>query len=292
MKQPPTSNSFLISSLLPIWPLLQIPMRSIVQKVCPRSIPRTLGQYANSVSLTLRTKLLHRVLLHLMVHLGSGHFIWCPVRYRQHHRTCRPCVSFWSYGRARNNWTRVSNGTWWMGTSAAAVTYPDGESGGSFLSIWINSILYLEVSRHPLAIDSSDGVLIRCRVYLSRFIVCLLPTHSLRRIHWLVCSGCDGGRGQPHSCSSVASHVVWEDTSHREVDLFDLDHRTLPIPILTLGSSGWFEQLGEGIIGLTKTIIKIETFDLRFTSADIGSIISAVLVIVRTPTYWILKQIY
>ncbi|CRL25099.1 unnamed protein product [Penicillium camemberti] len=37
--------------------------------------------------------------------------------------------------------------------------------------------------------------------------------------------------------------------------------------------------LGEGIIGLTKTIIKIETFDLRFTSADIGSIISAVLVI-------------
>ncbi|OGE50093.1 hypothetical protein PENARI_c018G07872 [Penicillium arizonense] len=37
--------------------------------------------------------------------------------------------------------------------------------------------------------------------------------------------------------------------------------------------------LGEGIIGLTKTIVKIETFDLKFTAADIGSIISAVLVI-------------
>ncbi|KAJ5970806.1 uncharacterized protein N7479_000724 [Penicillium vulpinum] len=37
--------------------------------------------------------------------------------------------------------------------------------------------------------------------------------------------------------------------------------------------------LGEGIIGLTKTIIEIESFDLKFTSADIGSIISAVLVI-------------
>ncbi|KAL2829506.1 bacterial low temperature requirement A protein-domain-containing protein [Aspergillus cavernicola] len=37
--------------------------------------------------------------------------------------------------------------------------------------------------------------------------------------------------------------------------------------------------LGEGIIGLTKTIVKVETFDLKFTSADIGSIISAVLVI-------------
>ncbi|KAJ5218405.1 uncharacterized protein N7498_000504 [Penicillium cinerascens] len=37
--------------------------------------------------------------------------------------------------------------------------------------------------------------------------------------------------------------------------------------------------LGEGIIGLTKTIVKIETFDLKFTSADIGSVISAVLVI-------------
>ncbi|CAI7615088.1 unnamed protein product [Penicillium pancosmium] len=44
--------------------------------------------------------------------------------------------------------------------------------------------------------------------------------------------------------------------------------------------------LGEGIIGLTKTILKIETFDLKFTSADIGCIISAVLVI------YIMYQLY
>ncbi|KAI9923854.1 hypothetical protein ASPWEDRAFT_26443 [Aspergillus wentii DTO 134E9] len=37
--------------------------------------------------------------------------------------------------------------------------------------------------------------------------------------------------------------------------------------------------LGEGIIGLTKTIVKVETMDSKFTSADIGMIISAVLII-------------
>ncbi|KAH8698586.1 bacterial low temperature requirement A protein-domain-containing protein [Talaromyces proteolyticus] len=44
--------------------------------------------------------------------------------------------------------------------------------------------------------------------------------------------------------------------------------------------------LGEGIIGLTKTIVKIDGMDKKFTSGDIGMIISAVLII------YIVYQLY
>ncbi|KAJ5172834.1 hypothetical protein N7492_005427 [Penicillium capsulatum] len=37
--------------------------------------------------------------------------------------------------------------------------------------------------------------------------------------------------------------------------------------------------LGEGIIGLTRTIVKVENFDATFTAADIGGIISAVMLL-------------
>ncbi|KAL4867966.1 hypothetical protein BDV12DRAFT_108574 [Aspergillus spectabilis] len=44
--------------------------------------------------------------------------------------------------------------------------------------------------------------------------------------------------------------------------------------------------LGEGIIGLTKTIVKIQKLDGKFTSTDIGTLISAVLII------YIIYQLY
>jgi hypothetical protein len=195
MNQHPIFSCSSTSSLLPIWPPLQILMRSTVHQVCPESTPRTFGHSTDFSPLTPRAKLLHRVLLHLVVHLGSGHAIWCPVRYRQHHWTHRARMPFWSYGRARDHWTRVSGGRWRMGASAAAITHPDGEPYRSFLSIWFNFILYLEVSCHPSTIDGSDGVSICRRGPLFRSIFCLLPTYGLRRISRVVCSCCDGGRG-------------------------------------------------------------------------------------------------
>lgn len=54
--------------------------------------------------------------------------------------------------------------------------------------------------------------------------------------------------------------------------------------IFTPRNKGLLKQLGEGIIGLTKIIVKIETFDLKFTAADIGALISAVLIIVEAST--------
>lgn len=41
-------------------------------------------------------------------------------------------------------------------------------------------------------------------------------------------------------------------------------------------------QLGEGIIGLCKTITKIETLDFTFTPAAIGGVISGTLIMVCT----------
>jgi hypothetical protein len=69
------------------------------------------GHITNLSLLTRRIGLLRRFLLRLVVYLGPGDFVRCPVRYRQRPRTRRPCVPFRSHGWARDHRTRLFDGT-------------------------------------------------------------------------------------------------------------------------------------------------------------------------------------
>jgi len=84
--------------------------------------------------------------------------------------------------------------------------------------------------------------------------------------------------------SNIAIAGKWQILSFEETHLVErMTCLTLIVVSMLLGFAGNVansKKLGEGVIGLTSRIALIENYDFTFSAAAIGTIISALLIIV------------